>query len=203
MRETYEGTRLGRQELAGDILDDDPNALWKRDNIDANRVTKTPQLVRVVVALDPSCTDTGDEAGIVVVGKDAEGNLYLIEDLSAQASPDMWARIATKAYRRNHADRIVYETNQGGQMVSLTLKTVASDIPTRGIHASRGKMVRAEPVAALSEQNKIKFVGCFPQLEDELCCFTADSTKSPNRLDAFVYACTELHTRTPKKIYNC
>lgn len=196
MKDRYEGTRLGRQELAGEILDDNPAALWKRSQIEADRVDTPPEMERIVVAVDPSCTDTGDEAGIVCCGKSVAGHYYLLDDVSIQASPDAWARAAVLLYQRRQADRIIYETNQGGQMVALTLQTVDRTIPLRGIHASRGKMTRAEPIAALSEQHRIHHVGCFPQLEDELCDYDGTGA-SPNRLDAFVYALTELHQRTP------
>jgi predicted phage terminase large subunit-like protein len=201
IKERYEGTRLGRQELAGEILDDNPSALWKRAQIDADRLTALPAgvtLVRVVVALDPSCTDTGDEAGIVVCGKGSDGIYYLLEDCTLQASPDAWARTAVAAYHRHKADRIVYETNQGGQMVTLTLATIDRTVPTRGIHASRGKVTRAEPVAALAEQHRVKHVGMFPALEDQLCNYDGSPGQaSPNNLDAYVYALTELHQKSP------
>ena len=201
IREDYEGTRIGRQEIYGEILDDNPAALWKRSQIDADRVQGLPPgvtLIRIVVALDPSCTDTGDEAGIVVMGKGSDGLYYLLEDCSLQGSPDAWARAAVAAYHRWHADRIVYETNQGGQMVSLTLGTIDKTVAMRGIHASRGKITRAEPIAALAEQHKVRHVGVYLKLEDELCNYDGSANQaSPNRLDAYVYAATELHQRSP------
>ena len=199
MAEKYEGTRLGRQELAGDVLDDNPRALWKRADIEADRVIKAPELKRIVIGIDPSCTDEGDEAGIIAAGKGFDDQYYVMDDASLQATPDAWARVAVNLFRERKGDRLVYESNQGGQMVSLTIKTVDPTIPLRGVHASRGKLVRAEPIAALSEQHKVHHVGCFPELEDELCNYAGDGD-SPNRLDAYVYALTELHQRTPGAI---
>jgi phage terminase large subunit-like protein len=199
MKDKYEGTRLGRQELAGDILDDNPHALWKREQIEADRVVVAPALQRIVVAVDPSITDTGDEAGIIAAGKGFDEHYYCLDDASLQASPDGWARVAVNLFRERKADRLIFETNQGGQMVTLTVKAVDSTIPTRGIHASRGKITRAEPISALSEQHRIHHVGTFPLLEDELCNYDG-SGPSPNRLDAYVYALTELHQRAPGAI---
>jgi len=190
-----------RQEIEAEDVEEIPGALWTRANIELDRVDVAPgRLDRVVVAVDPTCTRTGDEAGIVVCGK-AGDHYYLIEDLSRQSSPDQWAQIAVEAFKRHNADRIIYETNQGGEMVEHTIKTVDRFVPLRGVHASRGKITRAEPVAALAEQHKIHHVGMFNKLEDELCSYTGESGQaSPNRLDAFVYAITELHKRAPVTI---
>jgi phage terminase large subunit-like protein len=187
----YEGTRLGRQELYAIVLDDNPGALWKRDNLDALRVLKSPELVRVVVAIDPSATSGGDEAGIIVAGVASDGQGYVLDDLSLQASPHAWASAAIVAYNRHKADRIVAETNNGGEMVELTLRTVDQSIPYTGLHASRGKQTRAEPIAALYEQGKVHHVGNFASLEDELCEWVPGAA-SPNRLDALVWAFTAL-----------
>ncbi|HOT49675.1 MAG TPA: ATP-binding protein, partial [Candidatus Hydrogenedentes bacterium] len=158
------------------------------------------RLDRVVVAVDPTCTRTGDEAGIVVCGKCGD-HYYVIADLSLKASPDVWAKTAVDAFILYEADRIVYETNQGGEMVEHTIRTVDRHVPLRSVHASRGKITRAEPVAALAEQHRIHHVGMFPKLEDELCSFTGKPGQaSPNRLDAFVYAITELHKRAPATV---
>jgi len=184
------------REIMAEDDDDNPAALWKRANIDADRVVKAPEMARIVVAVDPSCTEAGDEAGIVTCGKGADGDYYLLGDDSLQASPDGWARAAVTAFHRWDADRVVYETNQGGEMVEQTLKTVDRSVPLKDVHASRGKLTRAEPVAALAEQHRVHHVGAFPQLEDELCSYTGERGQaSPNRLDAYVYALTELHTR--------
>lgn len=205
----YEGTRLGRQEIFAELLDDYPGALWQRANIDANRVKEVylHDLVRVVVAIDPAVTSNehSDETGIIVAGKGADGHAYILEDLSGRLSPDAWARRAVGAYYHYHADRIIAEVNQGGDLVERTIKTVDSKINYKAVRASRGKMVRAEPVAALYEQNKVKHVGNFDLLEDQQCTFTPDKTMhqaddeeetqrsgSPDRVDALVWALTEL-----------
>lgn len=195
IKSRYEGTRLGRQEIGGEILEDNPDALWKRSWIERDRLVRVPEgieLSRVVVAVDPSITTTGDEAGIQVQARGSDNNFYQIEDCSLQGSPDAWGRAAVTAYHKHHADLLVYESNQGGEMVKSLIRNIDRTVNTKGVHASRGKVTRAEPTAALSEQSKIKFVGSFPRLEDELCEWTAGSPDSPNRLDAFVWGMTEL-----------
>jgi len=185
--------------LEGKYLEDSDTALWKRSQIDRDRITKDklPELVRIVVAIDPSCTTEGDEAGIGAAGKGVDGDYYVLDDDSLQGSPLTWARAACALYHKHKADAMVYETNQGGEMVRLTIKTADATVPCRGIHASRGKLVRAEPVATLSEQHRIHHVGVFPELEDELCNYEGYGA-SPNRLDWFVYAILELHQRSPQ-----
>jgi len=189
--ERYKDTRLGRQELYAEVLEDNPGALWKRDELDDHRVLKSPDLKRIVVAIDPSATTAGDEAGIIVAGIDSTGQGYVLDDLSLQASPHTWATAAIVGYHKYKGDRIVAETNNGGEMVELTLRTIDTTIPYTGIHASRGKLTRAEPIAALYEQGKIHHVGSFPGLEDELCEWVPGMA-SPNRMDALVWALTEL-----------
>jgi predicted phage terminase large subunit-like protein len=188
----YEGTRLGRQELGGEYLDDTPGALWQRAMFDQRR--PAPDTRRVVVAIDPAVTATeeSDETGIVVAGLGVDGRGYVLADRSCRLSPDGWARRAIQAYEDCRADRIIYEANQGGDLVAHTLRTVAPRIPLRAIHASRGKRVRAEPVAALYEQGKVTHVEPFDDLEDQLCGWTPEDGDSPDRLDALVYALTEL-----------
>jgi phage terminase large subunit-like protein len=190
----YEGTTLGRQELMGELLDEIPGALWKRSRIDELRVSAAPELRRIVVAVDPSASSgaDSDECGIVVAGIDSARCGYVLEDLSGVLSPDQWARRAVDAFVRWDADRIVYEANQGGDMVALTLRTVRASVPLTAVHARRGKHTRAEPVAALYEQGRVHHVGLFAQLEDQQCNWTPDSTDSPDRMDAAVYALTEL-----------
>ncbi len=192
----YEGTRLGRQELNAELLDDNPWALWQRSRIEALRVEKHPELTRVVVAIDPAATSTeeANDTGIVVagiarVGNDVHG--YVLDDLSRHASPDGWARAAVEAYHARQADRIVAETNQGGEMVEHTIHTVDRRVSYKGVHASRGKQTRAEPVAALYEQGKVHHVGCFPLLEDQMCEWVPGE-ESPDRMDALVWALTDL-----------
>jgi phage terminase large subunit-like protein len=187
----YEGTRLGRQELNAEVLDDNPGALWKRAELDEYRVLKAPDLTRVVVAIDPTASTDGDEAGIIAAGLGVDRHFYVLEDASLHASPGGWARAAIALYHKLHADRIVAEINNGGEMVEYTLRTIEKSIPYKSVHASRGKQVRAEPVAALYEQGKCHHVGTFAALEDEQCQWTPGNA-SPNRMDALVWAATEL-----------
>ena len=195
LRRRYSGTRLGRQELEGEILDDSPGALWKREDIDAARVDTAPDLLRVVVAIDPAVTsgEDADETGILVVGLGANGHGYVLEDGSGRYSPGDWASRAITLYRRHRADRIVAEVNNGGEMVGHTLSTAAANLPYTAVHASRGKRTRAEPIASLYEQHRVHHVGSFPELEDQLCAWDAgDGSKSPDRLDALVWGLSEL-----------
>lgn len=189
----YEGTRLGRQELDGEDLVDDPDALWQRDTIDSRRVPEHPELARIVVAIDPAVTSgqDSDETGIIVAGIGTDKRGYVLADLSGRYTPDKWARVAIDAYREWQADRIVAESNQGGDMVSHTLRTVDQDVPVKLVHASRGKVARAEPVSALYQQGKVSHVGSHARLEDQLCTWTLGQA-SPDRLDALVWALTEL-----------
>ena len=196
IRAQYEGTRLGRQEISGELLEDTPGALWTLAQIDALRVRDlylVPEMKRVVVGVDPSATAAGDEAGIIVAGLGDDGQGYVLADTSLQASPDGWARAAVAAYRANSADRIVAEVNNGGEMVQLTIRTVDPQVSYKAVHASRGKRTRAEPVAALYEQGRVHHVGAFAKLEDEMCTWSAlENDPSPNRMDALVWALTEL-----------
>lgn len=189
----YEGTRLGRQELEGEDLVDNPDALWSRATLDATRLRDAPQLVRVVVAIDPAVTsrDDSDETGIIVAGKGEDGRAYVLSDLSGRYKPDAWARKAVVAFHQHQADKIVAESNQGGEMVEATIRTVDADVPIRLVHASRGKVARAEPVAALYEQGKVSHVGTHAKLEDQLCTWQV-GLSSPDRMDALVWALTDL-----------
>ena len=193
----YEGTRLGRQELYAELLEDNPGALWKRQQIDDLRVAQAPDLVRVVVGVDPSATAGGDETGIVVVGKGADGHLYVIGDHSTKGTPQAWGTAANRAFIGSKADRVIYEANQGGDMVAHVLRTVNPSIPLKAVHASRGKRTRAEPISALYEQGKVHHVGSHAILEDQMCEWTPDDpgAHSPDRMDALVWACTELGAR--------
>ena len=186
----YEGTTLGRQELLAQILTDNPAALWKRADIDNSRVLQAPELDRVIVGVDPSATSGGDEAGIITVGKHGE-DFYTIADDSVQGSPKTWATAAVTAYHRHKANCIVAEDNNGGEMVEAVIKQVDPTVTVKRVHASRGKATRAEPVAAISEQGRDHHVGAFAALEDELCLWMVGDA-SPNRLDAKVWAITEL-----------
>jgi len=194
--EKYQGTRLGRQELDGEVLDDNPDALWKRDRIDELRVRQHPDLTRVVVAIDPAASDNPEsaETGIIVAGIAMfNGQLhgYILDDLTIRSSPSGWATAAVTGYYKHKADRIIGEVNNGGDMVEHTIRTVDESVPYKAVHASRGKQVRAEPVSALYEQGLIHHVGFFPELEDQLCDWEPGG-KSPDRLDALVWAITEL-----------
>ena len=151
---------------------------------------------RIVVAIDPAVTagEDSDETGIVICGRGVDGHGYVLRDLSCRLSPEGWARRAIGGYREFHADRIVAEVNNGGDMVESTVRMVDANVSFRKLHASRGKVVRAEPIAALYEQGKVHHVGSFDQLEDQMCLFTADNVagNSPDRVDALVWALTEL-----------
>jgi predicted phage terminase large subunit-like protein len=197
----YEGTRLGRQELMAEVLGDTPGALWTLDAIDRARRERAPDLQRVVVGIDPavSTSEGSDETGIIVAGKDERGHGYVLEDLSGRYDPAGWARKAVDAYYRHSADRIVAEVNQGGDMVENTLRTIDRNVSYTAVRASRGKFTRAEPIAALYEQGRVHHVGAFPELEDQQTSFTADLDRakfgSPDRVDALVWAFTELLTQ--------
>lgn len=186
----YEGTRLGLQELEAKLLTDNPGALWKREQIDNNRVTTYPDLTRVVVGVDPTASAGGDEAGIVTAGMSGSG-YYTLSDDSRQGTPQEWASAAVTAYHRHKADCIVAEKNNGGDMVEAVIKQVDQNVNVKLVWASRGKVTRAEPIAAIAEQGRDHHVGYFPQLEDELCMWLPGEA-SPNRLDAKVWALTEL-----------
>lgn len=201
----YEGTRLGRQELNAELLDDNPGALWHRVNIDTQRAARAPEAMeRIVVGVDPAVTsrEDSDETGIVAVGRaycdkdlkpTKDQHFFVLADRSLIASPDVWAKASVKAYADFTADRIIGEQNNGGEMVELTIRTADPNVSYRGVTASRGKVIRAEPVAALYEQGRVHHVGFFPQLEDQLCDWDPlTSPRSPDRLDALVWAVTEL-----------
>jgi phage terminase large subunit-like protein len=191
----YGGTTLGRQELEGEIIDDVPGALWHREMIEITRRQVMPELRSIVVAIDPSATSTesADEAGIVVVGKDGNGHGYVLADYSLRASPNGWASIAVAAFHEWKANYIVAETNNGGEMVELVLHTIDKHIPYRAVTATRGKMTRAQPVHMLYEQGRIHHVGTFELLEDQMCSWNPDTDpKSPDRMDAMVWGFTDL-----------
>lgn len=203
----YEGTRLGRQELMAEMLNDMPGALWSQSLIDKNRIPEdaAPHMRRIVVAVDPATSNEehSDETGIVVAGVDETGKGYVLADYSGKYSPEEWARQTVAAYNRWSADRIIAEKNQGGDMVAFTLKSIMATAPITLVSASRGKTTRAEPVSALYEQGRIIHVGAFEELEDQMCAFTIDLDrrafgKSPDRVDALVWAFTELFPRIIK-----
>lgn len=189
----YEGTRLGRQELYAELLDDNPDALWRRKDIEDFRATKVPPLSRIVVAIDPQAKngETSAETGIIVAGRCKDGEAYVLADASVKGTPETWAKAAITGYHKYQADRIIGEANNGGDMVEHTIRTVDKTVPFRQVHASRGKHLRAEPISALYEQGKVHHVGMFPELEDQMCDWVPGDT-SPDRLDALVWALTEL-----------
>ena len=186
-----------RMEILAEDINEAPGALWTRETIEKYRVIKHPDLARVVVGVDPSATKGGDEAGIMTVGLD-DDELYTLEDNSIQGSPLEWATEAVAAYHRHKADAIIAEVNNGGEMVELTIKNVDDSVNVKSVHATRGKAIRAEPIAAMYEQGRGHHVGNFAALEDELCLWTPGD-KSPNRLDALVWAATELTQIKQKK----
>jgi phage terminase large subunit-like protein len=196
LRARYEGTRTGRQELYGELLDAAEGALWNRQWIEDTRIRpdQCPPLFRIVVAIDPAVTsgEDSDETGIVTAGASADGQFYVLSDDTLRATPNEWGRRAVEAFREWKADRIIAETNNGGDMVIMVLQQVDRNIPVTKVHATRGKRVRAEPISALYEQYRVHHVGAFPQLEDQMVMWTPDSSDSPDRLDALVWALTEL-----------
>jgi phage terminase large subunit-like protein len=190
----YGGTNLGRQELDGELIADDPDALWKRDLIERARVKAVPEIKRIVVAVDPPATSTAksNACGIVCAGLGVDGHCYVLDDASVKRMrPLQWADRVVKLFHRRGADRIVAEVNQGGEMVRELLQQVDAKVPIKTVHASRGKQARAEPVAALYEQGRVRHVGVFAELEDEMCSAIGEGA-SPDRLDALVWAVTEL-----------
>ena len=194
----YAGTRLGRQELDGELLEDVAGALWTRALIERCRAAVAPELVRIVVGVDPPASAEGDACGIVAAGVASDGRGYVLEDASAAGlTPDGWARAVAACAARHDADRVVAEANQGGAMVETVLRTAEAALPVRLVHASRGKSARAEPIAALYERGRVAHVGAFPELEDELCGLVAGGGyegpgRSPDRADALVWAMDEL-----------
>jgi len=194
----YQGTRLGRQELNAEILDDNAAALWKRSKIEELRVKVAPvAMKRIVVAIDPAATSNpkSDETGITVQGLGADSKGYVLADLSMRGTPEQWARVAVNAYHDWKADRIIGETNNGGEMVETVIRMVDKSVAFKAVHASRGKITRAEPISALYEQNRCHHIGAFPVLEDQMCDYDAKTDKySPDRMDALVWGFTELMT---------
>ncbi len=194
----YRGTRLGRQELDAELLEDRPDALFPRALIERGRVAVAPELRRMVVAVDPPATSGphADACGIIVAGLGADGRGYVLADRTMErARPLDWAKAVISAYRAYEADRIVVEINQGGDLVEAVLRQVDASVPVRAVRAMRGKWLRAEPVAALYEQGRVAHVGAFAALEDEMSDFGPDGLsggRSPDRVDALVWALTEL-----------
>ena len=207
IQDKYAGTRLGRQELNGEILEDIPGALWTRESIDDHRIKQAPEdLERVIVSVDPATSNNegSDETGLVVVGLardgDGYGRGYVLEDASLKGSPEEWASKAVSLYRKWSADKIVAEKNQGGDMVMAVIRAQDRSVPVKLVHASRGKVVRAEPISTLYEQGRVHHVGIFDKLEDQMCLFSVDNIRtpafgSPDRVDALVWGLTELFNK--------
>jgi phage terminase large subunit-like protein len=202
--DTYEGTRTGRQELRAEILDDIEGALWTRATIENCRTKDYPDLVKVVVAIDPavSSKSTSAETGIVVVGAGVDGHVYILEDCSGRLSPEGWGRRAVDAYERHCADYIVGEANNGGDLVASNIAAVDDRVPVQLVHASRGKRRRAEPVATLYAREhptthepmpRVHHVGGMAKLEDQMCSWDGqEGSESPDRMDAMVWGVTEV-----------
>lgn len=207
----YEGTRLGQQELLAELLDDNPGALFRRDDIEKGRTREAAALLRIVVAVDPAVSsgESSNETGIVVAGLGVDGHAYVLADVSGRFSPYEWAQRVVDAFHAHRAERIIAERNQGGALVESNLRTVDPRIPYKGVTATRGKTTRAEPVAGLYEQGRVHHVGCFPKLEDQMCAYDPSAvvasrsrrenalasehrSTSPDRMDALVWALTEL-----------
>jgi phage terminase large subunit-like protein len=203
IRKKYEGTRLGRQEIYAEILDDNPGALWRMSQIDMLRLLRAPELRRIVVAIDPAVTsnEESDETGIVVAGRArcscngrGEDHLFVIEDASGILAPDAWARASVAAYHKHQADRVIGEVNNGGDLIESNIRTLGDrQVSYREVRASRGKAIRAEPIASLYEQGKAHHIGFFSKLEDEMTQWNPlTGERSPSRMDALVWAATDL-----------
>jgi phage terminase large subunit-like protein len=198
MRRRYGDTPLGRQELDGEIVEERMTGLWRRSYFDQGRLLSRPALVRIVVAVDPPVSSTGgsDSCGIIVAGRGVDGRAYVIGDRTIQGrQPAVWARAAVAAYRDYEADTIVVESNQGGDLLVQMFRSIDDMVPVKKVHASRGKYMRAEPVATLYAEGRVLHVGTFPDLERQLIDFSPDGLsqgRSPDRLDALVWAITEL-----------
>lgn len=198
MTRRYAGTALGRQELLGEIVDEMAGSLWRRDWIESARVFECPELSRIVVAVDPPVTATAasDACGIIVAGLGADGRAYIAADHSLQGrEPHVWARAAVRAYQEFAADRVVAEVNQGGDLVVSVLRQIDDSVAVRTVRATRGKWLRAEPIAALYAEGRVAHVGALSILEEQMLSFGADGLargRSPDRVDALVWALTDL-----------
>jgi phage terminase large subunit-like protein len=192
--ERYEGTRIGRQEIYAEILDDTEGALWKQDLIDKNRVKVAPELKRIVVAVDPAVTSKpeSDETGIIISGKGIDGHVYVLFDSSGKFTPHQWAQRSVTCYENYRADRIVAEVNNGGDLVETNIRMFNPDVPFKSVYASRGKVIRAEPIVALYEQGKVHHVGTHDKLEEQMTTWDPEKDKSPDRVDALVWGIADL-----------
>ena len=202
LKRVYGGTRIGRQELDGELLGEAEGALWTRDIIEANRVHKAPELTSIVIAIDPATTSgaDSDDTGISGFGIGADGEGYVLADATCHIPPAQWAAKAVATFDVLEADRIIGEANNGGDLVELTIRTERKNIPYAKVHASRGKVARAEPIAALYEQGRIHHVGRFDALEDEMANFVPGQlTRSPNRVDALVWGASYLMLKPERR----
>ena len=196
LEERYGSTNLGRQELYGEIIEDFEGGLWSNKMIEEGRLNENEErdLKQIIVAIDPAVTanENSDETGIIVAGKDYNDRFYVLEDVSGVYTPDKWGRKAIDCYYEWQADRIVAEVNNGGDLVERLLRSIDPNIPYRSVRATRGKLTRAEPISALYEQKRVHHVGYFSELESQMCSYTGETKPSPDRLDALVWAMTEL-----------
>ena len=196
LKERYEGTSLGRQELYAEIIEEFEGALWSNTMIEETRLSEDTdrELKKIVVAIDPAVTSNAnsDETGIIVVGSDHTNQFYVLDDYSGIYSPDKWARLSVNAYYDYQADLVVAETNNGGDLVERVIRSVDPNIPYRSVRATRGKMTRAEPISALYEQKRVHHIGYLPELEQQMISYTGETNTSPDRLDALVWGLTEL-----------
>ncbi len=203
IQQQVEGTRWGRQEIYGELMDYTTTSLWTGDIIARSRIATLPPFVRTVIGLDPaaSCHDDSDETGIVVVGCDAKGHGYVIEDLSGRHPPSHWAEVVAEAARRHGAQHVIAEINKGGNMIAEMLRLQAPDVRLVEVHASKGKITRAEPIAALYEQGRIWHSNHgLELLEQQMLAFSPDMKKSPDRVDALVWALSELMLKPKGKV---
>ena len=207
LKEKYEGTRLGRQELFAEILEDVEGALWNRDMINKALLKSTeevPTLVRTVVAIDPAVTQNklSNETGIVVCAKGFDEKFYVIDDVSGKYTPDSWAKIAVETYYKYEADKIIAEVNNGGDLVERVIRTIDNNVSYGSVRATKGKYLRAEPISALYEQQRVKHIKPFQFLEDQMANYNPLTfAGSPDRLDALVWGLTELSQRTGKAFW--
>tara|TARA_R100000388_G_scaffold62409_1_gene45604 strand:- start:459 stop:1523 length:1065 start_codon:yes stop_codon:yes gene_type:complete len=198
LKERYMGTRLGRQELYAEILEDIEGALFNIDMIEQSRVQNVPDLERIVVAIDPAVTNNpnSDETGIIVAGRDSQNHFYILNDSSMINNPDTWINKAISLYHQYDCDRIVAEVNNGGDLIERLLRTKEQTISYKSVRATRGKIIRAEPISALYEQKRVHHVGILTELEEQMCQFTGNNVKSQHddRVDALVWAITSLQS---------
>ena len=206
LKERYEGTRIGKQELFAEILEDIEGALFNYKNIEENRIQKLPEnLQRIVVAIDPAVTsilDTSDETGMIVAGRDSNNHFYILNDSSQISSPDEWIKKAVSLYKQYECDRVVAEINNGGDLIERLLRVQNQSIPFTSVRATRGKVVRAEPISALCEQNRVHHVGVFKELEEQMIQFTGNQKLiHDDRVDALVWSISSL-LNSGKAVFN-